>query len=90
MIKLGVLSATLSAWLLMNPVPLRAENAKLRVNVFAEAQNLPLFIAQDEGIFARHQLDVEVMFTPTSGAQREGLLKGSFDIAQAGVDNAVA
>ncbi len=90
MIKLGIMSGILGAGLLMSTVCTKAENTELRVNVFAEAQNLPLFIAQDEGMFARHQLDVAVTFTPTSGAQREGLVNGSFDIAQAGVDNAVA
>jgi hypothetical protein len=90
-IKRAVTSIQLSACLLLVVNgPIRAENTKLRVNVFAEAQNLALFVAQDKGMFAQRQLDVEVTFTPTSGAQREGLVNGSFDIAQAGVDNAVA
>jgi ABC-type nitrate/sulfonate/bicarbonate transport system substrate-binding protein len=90
MIKRGMISIALSACLLAMTAPVKAENTKLRVNIFAEAQNLALFVAQDEGMFARRQLDAEVTFTPTSSAQRQGLVNGSFDIAQAGVDNAVA
>lgn len=90
-IKRGVTSILLSACLLLLVSgPIRAENTKLRVNIFAEAQNLALFVAQDKGMFAQRQLEVEVTFTPTSGAQREGLVNGNFDLAQAGVDNAVA
>jgi ABC-type nitrate/sulfonate/bicarbonate transport system substrate-binding protein len=86
----GLMLMTLCASLLTAAASARAEDTRLRVNVFAEAQNLPLFVAQDKGLLERHHLDVEVTFTPTSAAQREGLVKGTFDIAQAGVDNAVA
>ena len=35
-------------------------------------------------------LSIEIQVTPNSQAQRDGLVKGSFEIAQAGVDNALA
>jgi ABC-type nitrate/sulfonate/bicarbonate transport system substrate-binding protein len=63
---------------------------KLRVNAFAGIQNLALFVGQTKGIFARYGLEVELQFTPNSPAQREGLAKGAFEIAHAGVDNSVA
>jgi ABC-type nitrate/sulfonate/bicarbonate transport system substrate-binding protein len=66
------------------------EPTKLRVNVFAGVQNLAIFVGQAKGVFARHGLEVELQFTPNSPAQREGLAKGSFEIAHAGVDNSVA
>lgn len=66
------------------------EPTKLRVNVFAGVQNLALFVGQAKGVFARNGLEVELQFTPNSPAQREGLAKGSFEIAHAGVDNSVA
>jgi ABC-type nitrate/sulfonate/bicarbonate transport system substrate-binding protein len=66
------------------------ETAKLRVNVFPGVQNLAIFAAQARGIFARRKLEVELQFTPNSPAQREGLAKGTFEIAHAGVDNSVA
>lgn len=68
----------------------RADETMLRVNIFPEAQNLPLFVAVDRGFFAKRGLGIHIEFTATSTAQREGLVRGSFDIAQAGVDNAIA
>jgi ABC-type nitrate/sulfonate/bicarbonate transport system substrate-binding protein len=62
----------------------------LRVNVFSGVQNLPIFAGQANGSFARRGLDIELQFTPDSPAQREGLANGLFEIAHAGVDNAVA
>ena len=62
----------------------------LRVKVFPGFQNLPLFAAQSQSTFTRHGLTVEVLFTQTSGELRGGLAKGDFEIAHAGVDNAVA
>jgi ABC-type nitrate/sulfonate/bicarbonate transport system substrate-binding protein len=67
-----------------------AQDARLRVNTFPGPQNLALFVAQDKGLFAKRGLSVEISFTPNSQAQRDGLVKGAFEIAQAGVDNAVA
>jgi ABC-type nitrate/sulfonate/bicarbonate transport system substrate-binding protein len=69
---------------------LAQEPKKLRVNVFAGVQNLPIFAGQAKGIFARRGFDIELQFTPNSGAQREGLTNGAFEIAHAGVDNSVA
>ena len=66
------------------------ETTKLRVNVFSGVQNVAIFVGQTKGIFKRHGLDVELQFTPGSPAQREGLVKGAFEIAHAGVDNSVA
>jgi ABC-type nitrate/sulfonate/bicarbonate transport system substrate-binding protein len=63
---------------------------KLRVKVFPGAQNLPLFAAFEQGIFARHGLDVDLQFTQNSGELRGGLAQGAFDIAHAAADNAVA
>jgi ABC-type nitrate/sulfonate/bicarbonate transport system substrate-binding protein len=67
-----------------------AQPVALRVKVFPGFQNLPLFAAQSQSTFARHGLAVELQFTQTSGELRGGLAKGEFEIAHAGVDNAVA
>ena len=66
-----------------NPTP-------LRVNVFPGVGNLAIFAAQAKGLFVKHGLAVELMFTPNSPEQRTGLAKGAFEIAHAAVDNAVA
>ena len=67
-----------------------AEPTPLRVNVFPGAQNLPLYVGLAQGIFEKHGLKVDLQFTPSSDAQRSGLAEGRFEIAHAGVDNAVA
>ena len=63
---------------------------QLKVKMFPGAQSLPVLVAVSEGIFARHGLKVEVLFTVNSDEQRAGLAAGEFQIAQAAVDNAVA
>jgi ABC-type nitrate/sulfonate/bicarbonate transport system substrate-binding protein len=60
------------------------------VNVFPEAQNVALFAAVENGLFSKRGVAVQIQFTSTSAAQREGLVRGDFEIAQAGVDNAIA
>ena len=62
----------------------------LRVNIFNTSSNLPLLAAQEAGFFAQRGLALEIQHTPNSDAQRNGLAAGSFDIAHAAVDNAVA
>src|SRR6266850_6725081 len=67
-----------------------AQPAQLRVKMFPGAQALPVMAAVSQGIFERHGLKVEVLFTVNSQEQRDGLAAGEFQIAQAAVDNAVA
>src|SRR5256714_7450241 len=70
-------------------VPSWAQTA-LKVKMFPGAQALPALSAASQGIFERHGLKVEILFTGNSDEQRAGLAKGEFEIAQAAVDNAVA
>jgi ABC-type nitrate/sulfonate/bicarbonate transport system substrate-binding protein len=67
-----------------------AQETVLRVNVFPGAQNLPIFIGLERGLFGKHGLKVELQNTPSSQEQRTGLAEGKFEIAHGGVDNAVA
>lgn len=62
----------------------------LKVKMFPGAQALPALTAASQGLFQRHGLQVEILFTANSDEQRHGLAKGEFEIAQAAVDNAVA
>ncbi len=62
----------------------------LRVNVFSVSSNLPLLVGLERGIFAGRDLKIELQYTPNSDQQREGLAAGRFEIAHAGIDNAVA
>jgi ABC-type nitrate/sulfonate/bicarbonate transport system substrate-binding protein len=86
--------AALAMLVIMGPPDLAAAwtNAStlLRVNVFPGVSNLALYAAQAGGFFARRGLEVHIQFTRNSPEQREGLAQGAFEIAHAGVDNAVA
>ena len=62
----------------------------VKVKMFPGAQALPALAAASQGLFARHGLKVDILFTANSDEQRNGLAKGEFEIAQAAVDNAVA
>jgi ABC-type nitrate/sulfonate/bicarbonate transport system substrate-binding protein len=69
---------------------LSAQPALLKVKMFPGAQALPVLAAASQGLFERHGLKVETLFTVNSQEQRDGLATGEFQIAQAAVDNAVA
>jgi ABC-type nitrate/sulfonate/bicarbonate transport system substrate-binding protein len=64
--------------------------ATLRVNVFRSATNIPLYMAEEKGAFAKRNLRIELQFTPNSSEQRAGLAAGRSDIAHTAADNAVA
>src|SRR3954469_22060583 len=66
------------------------QEPRIRVNIFAGPQNVGLLAAQEKGFFAKRGLSVEIQITPGSRVQRDGLVNGSFEIAQSAVDNAVA
>ena len=63
---------------------------QVKVKMFPGAQSLPVLAAAQEGMFTKHGLKVEVLFTANSDELRDGLAAGEFQIAQAAVDNAVA
>lgn len=64
--------------------------ALLRLNVFPGGFNWPSFVAQDEGMFGREGLTVELLSTAGSVAQMTGLAAGDFDVAITAFDNIVA
>lgn len=69
--------------------PAWADATPLRVNMFSGPQDLAVFAALEQGLYAKRGLVVEVSFTPNSQALRDGMANGSFEIASSGVDNAV-
>ena len=62
----------------------------LKVKVFPGAQALPLIAATSQGIFERHGLKVELLFTQNSVELRDDLANGNVQIVHSAVDNAVA
>jgi len=89
-VRFNLAGAALIASISFAPQAALAENTKLKVSIFPDAQNLSLFIAEDKGFFQKRGLDVEVGITPNSQALRDGLVNGTHQIVHAAVDNAVA
>jgi len=67
-----------------------ADPTLVRVKLFGGLSNLPIFAGQAKGFFAKHGLRVETEQTPDSDVLRKSLAEGAFEIAAAGVDNALA
>ncbi len=65
-------------------------NEALKIIAFPGAPNLPLFAAQERGLFDRAGLDVEITTTPSSIFQFEQFGTGVHDIAFTAFDNIVA
>jgi ABC-type nitrate/sulfonate/bicarbonate transport system substrate-binding protein len=64
--------------------------AALRVNVFPGGFNWPIFVAQENGLFAREGIAVELLATTGSVAQMTDLAAGDCDIVMTAFDNIVA
>ena len=57
------------------------------VSAFPNAKALPLWAGEELGVFAHFGLALSLDLTPGSDAQREKLVDGRIQIAQAAVDN---
>ncbi len=62
----------------------------VKLIAFPGAPNLPIFVAQEKGWFARHGVTLDMTLTPNSAYQAEALAKGEFDVAGSAFDNVVA
>jgi ABC-type nitrate/sulfonate/bicarbonate transport system substrate-binding protein len=63
---------------------------RVQVSAFPNAKALPLYIAQQQGLFAKRGIEVELDETEASKAQREGLASGRIQIVQSAIDNGLA
>jgi ABC-type nitrate/sulfonate/bicarbonate transport system substrate-binding protein len=63
---------------------------KLRLIQFRAGYNLPVHAGRAKGIFERHGLDIEVIYTPGSLYICEALRKGEFEIGHTGADDIIA
>jgi ABC-type nitrate/sulfonate/bicarbonate transport system substrate-binding protein len=71
-------------------LPAASQTIPLKAKVFPGAQALPAIAGVQQGIFEKHGIKLELLFTQTSQEQRDGLAAGDFQVAHAAVDNAVA
>jgi ABC-type nitrate/sulfonate/bicarbonate transport system substrate-binding protein len=62
----------------------------VRTKVFPGAQALPLIAGVQQGMFEKHGIKLELLFTASSQELRDGLASGDFQVAHSAVDNAVA
>ena len=87
-----LLAAVLAAVFALAATPgiARAEDTKLAVIVFPGVQNLPMFVAQAKGFYAKRGLAVDIKFTGNSDELRNGLAEGRYQIAHSAIDNAFA
>src|SRR4051812_20239445 len=63
---------------------------KLDMVGFGGASNLPVWVAQDRGLFAREGLEMSFDRTPSSGALFKNMMAGKYQIGSAAMDNVVA
>lgn len=61
----------------------------LRICTFKGLQNLPLFVARQQGFFVGQGLDVEIVYTVGSIPQLTGLVEGIYHLVQTAPDNVV-
>ena len=71
------------------PAP-ASQPATLRVLAFDGGWNLPIWVAQRNGLFEAQGLAVQLAYTPTSGFLVTSVLDGKADLAFATIDNVVA
>lgn len=64
--------------------------APLQVSSFPGLSNLPIFAAQQQGLFKKYRVPIALSFTVNSKSQREGLAGGKYQIIHTAADNAVA
>ncbi len=67
----------------------KATGTHIRICTFKGLQNLAMYAAQEQGIFAAHDLDVEIEYTSGSKPQLAGLASGEYDLIQTAPDNVV-
>jgi ABC-type nitrate/sulfonate/bicarbonate transport system substrate-binding protein len=57
---------------------------------FGGASNLPIWVAQDRGLFAKQGLDIKLDATQGSIAQMQNLMAGKYQVASTSIDNVIA
>lgn len=62
----------------------------LELITFPGGFNWPVWVAQDNGLFAKHGVAVKVTPTPNSVFQLTNLIDGKFDLAITAIDNLIA
>lgn len=67
----------------------KTDHTQVRICTFKGLQNLPMFVAQQQGFFAGQGLEVEIEYTAGSIPQIAGLAHGAYHLIQTAPDNVV-
>jgi ABC-type nitrate/sulfonate/bicarbonate transport system substrate-binding protein len=78
-----------SAIYIFGVLSVAAAEINLKVMVYRGGQNLPLFVAQEEGFFKKHGLNVDLFNAQNSDELGPGLTAGNWQIIHSTSDNAV-
>ena len=78
-----------SAIYILGMLSVTAAEINLKVMVYRGGQNLPLFVAQEEGFFKKHGLKVDLINAQNSDELGPGLTGGNWQIIHSTSDNAV-
>jgi ABC-type nitrate/sulfonate/bicarbonate transport system substrate-binding protein len=62
---------------------------QLHLCTFKGLQNLPLYVARQQGFFATRGLDIEITYTAGSLPQMAGLARGAYQLIQTAPDNVI-
>ena len=77
------------AWAMPSLASTASAQTPLRVILFPGGATVPMWVAEDQGFFARENLAVKLTLTPSSVFLAESLVKGDQDVALATFDNVV-
>ncbi len=67
----------------------KTDYAQVRICTFKGLQNLPMFVARQQGFFAGQGLEVAIEYTAGSIPQIAGLARGEYQLIQTAPDNVV-
>src|SRR5215831_4919785 len=62
---------------------------QLKICTFKGVQNLPLYVAQQQGFFAQQGLHIAISYTAGSIPQVAGLVRGEYQLVQTAPDNVI-
>ena len=77
---LAAFMSTQSAW----------AQTRLDMVAFSSASNLPTWVANERGLFAKEGLEIRLDRTPGSVAQMRNMMSGKYQLASTSIDNVVA
>lgn len=63
---------------------------KLDMIGFGGASNLPIWVAQDKGLFAKGGIEIKLVATPGSVYQMQNMMNGKYNLASTSIDNIIA